>query len=640
MKLNVKTLIAASLIVLSDTSLSAAATTSYRFSDIPKNLLVNAKAVVRKNDIVFEILTPGKATENVTYAVTILNENGIDESLFLEFYNKFLSIRNVKITVYNSNGEEVKNLRDAEVRDYSAISGYSIYEDERVKYLNPHYRSTPFTVEYKYVINYNGLLSYPEWRLYEDYNISLESSSIRVIAPQGFKFRHLEQNIKADFVQSEENGKSVYSWKAGGLPALRKEIYSSPIRDFAPAIFFAPDIFEIDGYSGNAETWSGFGRWISDLGCNGSNELSTETRKKMEEITSKCDNDRQKIKLVYKFMQDKVRYVSIQEGIGGWKPFGAETVDRLSYGDCKALANFMKSLLSAAGIKSFYTLVMAGKDAAEIKEDFSSNQFNHAIICVPLNNDTIWLECTDQHIPCGYTGTFTDDRQVLLTGSAGGVLVRTRHYSIDDNVRSRTASVSLQKDGSAKVEISNRNSGFYYDDMLPVLMKDDEDKKKDIQSQIPIPGFSISKFSFSETDSDLPSITEKLELSVPVCGSVTGARLIINPNLFSRIKQMPGRTGERFSPIVIRRPFREVDTVSFNLPEGFMIERPPAKKTISSKFGSCSYEILPDTKNFKFVRTLNIFKGYYPVSDYNDFVDFFEKVYISDESKISLTTGA
>ena len=107
-------------------------------------------------------------------------------------------------------------------------------------------------------------------------------------------------------------------------------------------------------------------------------------------------------------MQKKTRYVNVSIGIGGWQPFDAATVDKTSYGDCKALSNFTKSLLSVVGIKSFYALNNAGSDANSIDRSFPSAQFNHAFVCVPLDRDTIWLECTNQRYPCGFNSDFTD----------------------------------------------------------------------------------------------------------------------------------------------------------------------------------------------------------------------------------------
>ena len=169
------------------------ASPKYKVSDIPKNLLAGSKAVIRKNEISFEIFGIDKAVEKVAYAVTILNDNGIDNSMFIEFYNKFLNIRNVDVNLYDQNGNEIHNLTQMVLKDYSAISGYSLYEDNRVKYLNPNYRSTPFTVEYTYEINFDGLLSYPQWNVYTDYNVSVESSKFKIITPAGFKFRYPEK---------------------------------------------------------------------------------------------------------------------------------------------------------------------------------------------------------------------------------------------------------------------------------------------------------------------------------------------------------------------------------------------------------------------------------------------------------------
>ena len=65
-------------------------------------------------------------------------------------------------------------------------------------------------------------------------------------------------------------------------------------------------------------------------------------------------------------MQNNTRYISIQLGIGGWRPFEAAYVASKGYGDCKALSNYMYSLLKEAGILSYYTLVKAGAGEEDI----------------------------------------------------------------------------------------------------------------------------------------------------------------------------------------------------------------------------------------------------------------------------------
>ena len=61
----------------------------------------------------------------MTYAITILNENGLDYAAFHEGYNKMIKLGNIKGTVYNAMGEKVEQLTLDKLIDHSAISGYS-----------------------------------------------------------------------------------------------------------------------------------------------------------------------------------------------------------------------------------------------------------------------------------------------------------------------------------------------------------------------------------------------------------------------------------------------------------------------------------------------------------------------------------
>jgi hypothetical protein len=328
-----------------------------------------------------------------------------------------------------------------------------------------------------------------------------------------------------------------------------------------------------------------------------------------------------------------MRYVSIQVGIGGWQTIDAATVDRLSYGDCKALSNYMKALLSAAGIKSYYTLVSAGEEEPDILKDFPSNQFNHAIVCVPLEKDTVWLECTSQHLPTGYIGTFTDDRQVLLTGDDGGKLVRTRRYSLDENQQVRSAVINLSSNGNAGSKVATKYCGTLYDDIYQVLLMDEEDRKKFMQKRIGQNAFTIISFRHSETRKIIPRIDESLELSMPNYGTIIGDRMLINPNLLTRFGTVPYRTKERRSVIRIKRPYIQSDTIIFNLPLNYLVEQVPENIYLKSKFGEYSTEITYDAKTLKYIRKFRFFRGDYPPSDYEEFVGFCEKITGADEKK-------
>ena len=432
-----------------------------------------------------------------------------------------------------------------------------------------------------------------------------------------------------------KKGKTIYEWEVLSLPALREEPYGPLLRDFTPGIFLAPTNFEIGGYEGNCDSWKNFGLWIKKLGENRT-LLDDQTSQKIKSLVAGESSDFEKVKILYSYMQNKVRYVSLQIGIGGWQPIDAKTVEKVSYGDCKALANYMKSLLEALGIKSYYTLARAGENAPAMIEEFPSNQFNHAILCVPLKTDTVWLECTDQMIPFGFLGTFTDDRKVLVISDSGGVVVKTKEYLLNENTQIRKASVRIDETGNAESVISTDYRGLKYNEMFPVLRMDNSDKKRYIKDKIKLSQFDLVSYNYKEAGNNNPSITEDLKINIPDYSALANGKIIFKPNLLTRIGNVPVRIAKRKSPVIIKRSFCETDTITFLLESYFRSDLRPFEFSLKSLFGEYSYKIVFENKKVRYVRSFKLLKGNFPAGDYESFVDFLNTVLTEDNRQIIL----
>ncbi|TNO75848.1 hypothetical protein FHP99_08970, partial [Campylobacter coli] len=148
------------------------------------------------------------------------------------------------------------------------------------------------------------------------------------------------------------------------------------------------------------------------------------------------------------------------------------------YGDCKALTNYTRALLKAAGIQAIDALVRAGNGAPDIRTDFPSFQFNHVILCVPNNRDTLYLECTDQSGVMGYNGTFTGNRHVLLITPDGGKLTQTRQYKPTDNRQVRRIDVVLTADGNATAEARNLYTGIQQESRAQALVSKSQTEQR------------------------------------------------------------------------------------------------------------------------------------------------------------------
>jgi len=607
----------------------------YKVSEIPKELRENAQSVVRNEDIVFEVKSLNRATVNVTYAITILNKNGISDAYFLKFYDKFSKISGINGRVFDENGEQIKRIPMEDILDYSAISGYSIFEDNRIKYIDPKIRNYPFTVEYSYEQSFDGLFSFPSWYPQSKYNLAVEKSSYKAIVPNGLIFRYIERNISSKATVTSDKKNSTYYWEARNLKALEREPYSLPDQEIFPYMIAAPADFEIEGFKGNLTSWKNFGEFISDLNV-GKNIIDDETYTLLNQLVAGITNDYEKVRKIYEYMQGRTRYVSIQVGIGSWQPFDASTVQRLSYGDCKALTNYMKTLLQAINIKANYCLVNAGESAPPLISEFPSTQFNHAFLCVPLSNDTLWLECTSQRVPCGFNGNFTDDRDILLIDNEKSKVVHTKSFGSDNNKVTQTSHVKIDENGKGSVEIITVYKGLKYGDILSTFLADDASKKRKISERMKFPNFQVLSFNYKENKAVIPTIEETLNLNFENYLNSVGSRYLLQLNFSTKIDDVPANLRSRKNDVYVRRSSLDIDTITYDLPLSLKPESLPKPVSIKTQFGEYQAKVEFTNKQLVYTRSFLINKGQYKASDYASFVDFFEKISTADNMRCAL----
>jgi hypothetical protein len=617
-------------------AISFADDVKYRVEDIPKPLLKDAKAVVRNEEISVEIKPNNKLVQKVKYAITILNKNGKSNGFFMHMYDKNIKVNNIKAQMYDASGNQIKKKGGFEILDYAMIPDGTTYADYRIKAIDPEHFEYPYTVEYTYEVTLSEVINYPGWTPVEGFNIAIEKSSFTLIVSKLAICRYYEKNLTSKAKIQDEADRTVYSWELTNLQAYASENFSPALEDFTPEVIVAPTTVKVEGYEGNFSTWEGFGIWINQLN-HGKNNLSNETKEKIRKLAEGIADDRLKIKMLYEYMQNKTRYVGIQVGIGGFQPFDAATVDRLSYGDCKALSNYMKSLLETVGIDSRYTLVQAGDDNPVIHTDFASNQFNHVVLCVPLAADTVWLECTSQQNPFNYMGTFTSDRKALVIDDKGGKLVNTPALKITLNLESRKTDVTLDPSGNGFADIRTCYHGATYDNYGYILRSDQADRKKLVTRRIHVPNFELDNFTINEVKNEKPFITERINLSFTSYSTKVGDKMMLCLNMMNKLDESPFHPASRKTSVSFKWPVYEVDTVIYTLPQGYTLEKIPAKITLQSDFGHYTTEVTKTGNSIQYIRTFQVFKAEHPIDKYDEIVTFFEKIVTADENKVILT---
>ncbi len=609
---------------------------NYSISLIPDSLKEDANVVIRQSFQELKINSKDNAVLKIKEVKTILKKSGIQHANLVIPYSKFIKIKSIKGQIYDKDGKLIKKIKNKEIFDVSQYDGFSLYTDNRLKIIRKPILHLPYTVEYEYEISFKGILSFPSWHPVPDYKVAVQNSILKISSPKEYNFRTESINFNGNKTINELKNEKIYSWEINNLKSFYEEDLNETIENLVPYVLVAPNDFELDNYKGNAETWSNFGEWINKLNSD-RNILPQETIIKIKELTKEAKTDKEKVKIVYEYMQNKTRYVNISLGIGGWQPFKAEETDKTGYGDCKALSFYTKSLLDAVGVASNYAFIKAGRSTLPLKINFPSNQFNHATLCVPNKGDTIWLECTSQTNPFGYIGTFTDDRDAIIIDENGeGKLAHTTIYPEEVNTQIRTVNFILDETGNINGKINTEYSGLQYENVNRYLVLSKEEQKKKLDKRISIPNMRIEDFSFDEKKDLLPSITEIIKMNVQKYASTSSNRLFLLPNILNRSEYIPKKIENRKTNIIFRRGYIDVDTIKYKLPQNYKIEFIPKDIEIDTKFGKYSLQFKIVGKELVYTRKLSLHKGNFPPKDYSDLRKFYQIIYKNDKKIVVL----
>ncbi|MBS1669264.1 MAG: DUF3857 domain-containing protein [Bacteroidetes bacterium] len=608
----------------------------YNVALIPDSLKEGANVVTRYEERVYEIKSPGKAIEHERHVYTILNESADYLGKYKTYYGDFSKIKYVSGTLYDASGKKIKHFKTSDMSDYSVQSDMNFVSNERFKTYDFYNRVYPYTVDFEEEDEINGILDIDDWTPQGINRAAVQHTKYMIIAPADYVLRYKPINCSLLPVITQEKEKKIYTWELQNLTSKTPEVLAPYPREIIPYVAIAPSQFEAQGYRGDMSTWLDYGKFIYQL-VKGRDVLPEETKRKVHELTDNLKDPLQKTKVLYEYLQKNSHYISIQLGIGGWQPFDASYVANKKYGDCKALSNFMIALLKEAGVEAKYVEIYAGEDAPKMIEDFTFSQFNHVTCCVPINKDTIWLECTNQSKAFGYAGSFTGNRKALLIDGNGGHIVQTPTYTFADNMESRKITAELSLEGHLTLT-SNTQYRAEKQDLLSMEInsRTNSDMMDRLKSEIDLPTYDVQKFDYREEKSLIPSVYESLTINAPNYAQVTGKRLFVAPNILNRSNERLKPDSNRKYPIDIKESYTEIDSVEIKIPSGFELEAAPQDNKLETQFGKfySSVKLLSD--KLVYYRYRVQYRKRFPATEYEKLANYFEQIYKADHAKLVL----
>lgn len=609
---------------------------NYTVSKIPTELTENANAVVRFKERNIEISSIKAMVVSTKRVVTILNEKGLGDMNAAEYYSNSSRIKSIEAVILDKNGEEIKKIKRRDFKE-SSVSEGSIITDNKLVYLDYTPVIYPFTLVFESVIETSNTAFIPSWYPVESTYLSVEKSILNItyLPELGFKFKEFNLESESKIKKEASTNKLIYT--ATNIPAYKYEEYSPSFQSFFPYVMFGLTTFNLEGVEGVASDWKNFGSWMYESLLKNTDEIPLETQAKIKQLVG-TEKDPLKItKIIYQYVQDKTRYISIQLGIGGWKPMLAKDVDRLGYGDCKALTNYTRSLLQTVGIPSYYTVIYGDTEIRNLQQDFVSMQGNHVILGVPIDNKILWLECTSQVSPFGFQGDFTDNRLALIVKPDGGEIMRTHEFKTEENTQISKGSFTVDATGTFSGSVNITSKGTQYDNKFANDKKSADERTKFYKNYFwYINNVNLKKINFIN-DREKVEFQEEIAFEAPSYASVSGNRMMFALNAFNPSRGVPQRYRTRNNPFEIDRGFYDYDEITITIPAEFSIDAKPDNFEEKNKFGSYKTEYnLIDENKIQYKRTYQINPGFYEKSEYDSFRKFKESISKMDNAKIVL----
>ncbi|RYZ48468.1 MAG: DUF3857 domain-containing protein, partial [Sphingobacteriales bacterium] len=542
--------------------------------------------VIRINEVKVEVISPSEIIVRKRLVATIMNEQGDDLASYFEHFSKLQKIEDIYGRIYDKSGKVIEKIKKSEFHTRAATLSAGSYDDLKMMGYTVSYKSYPYTVEFCAEIVQNHSYYLPELLVRPDRSLSVEKSSISINAPSGMEVNAMTRNGQFRYIENALGDRKEKTWEIGGVRAEKEEFLEVQEYDGSPLVLLTLSQFQLGTREGSMKDWKSFGLFIYHLN-NGRDKLDGATRKKVSELTVGLPGKFAKIEKLYKYLQESTRYVSIQYGIGGWQTLDASFVSANQYGDCKALSNYMQAMLKEAGIPSFTVLVSSGStEFRKMPLDFPSNEFNHQILCVPMEKDTVWLECTSNIHPAGFTGASTADRDALMITPEGGVVVHTPRYDYETNARHSSVIATPDKDGSLNCIMHSELSGILAERLLSINSLNSKQREHYLNNRLAFAGYKVDEYVLEENHIPmLARMMEMMRFTVSNIASPASSYFMVNLNLLPVTLPFEPQIGERLRPFTLTTGFGLSDTLSLVIPDGYDLDTAPKEVNLKTEFG-------------------------------------------------------
>jgi transglutaminase-like putative cysteine protease len=603
----------------------------------------DAKAVILLEDTLLSVDASGKTTLRHRMVVKILRSQGRDFAQPVAWFRSDRKLRSFHIWSIGPDGHQY-TVKDDQIIEVGAKEWGILYNDVRYKTASVPGADPGGVVAYEFVQEAPIYSGEESWEFQGE--IPALRSVFEVDLPAGWQHRDLWCRYKS--VEPTETAPNHLLWELKNIPAIRLEDVALAPADGALTGRMTLHYAAVNLGQSDDALWAKIGEWYSPLAApktEGAGEVASQSR----QLVSPDADFMTRIQKIAAFMQQNIRYVGIEIGIGGLIPHAAADVYRNRYGDCKDKATLLISMLDAVGVRSTWVMVDTERGvvdphapslignhmiaAIEIPKGYD-NPLLKAVVTAKTGKRYLIFDPTNEYVPIGTIPTYEQGGYGVLMADADSQVIELPTLKPDSDIVERGAQLELAADGSLKGDVtvsrlgpsSARVRGFF-------VMSSEKEQRQSLEESLRR-DFAVFEVN-SEKVENVRDLDQHLIVRYDVNASSyaknAGTLLLFRPRILGT-DVTPLRDGPRKYPIEFRSVGDWRDKFDVKIPAGYSVDEVPDPVHLDTDFASYTSEVKVDGDMLHYSREYVVKKLSLDAGQYED-LEKFEGQINADENR-------
>lgn len=514
---------------------------------------------------------------------------------YLVPYNSFMKIKDYDFEIYYRNSFKSQKYPPEKM----ALTDESIFLDDNFGQFYG-FKATEMgqRSRFKYDYAYEDA-KYLTRVFFHDY-MPTKQNVVSFKVPDWLELDIMEKNFAGYKIKKDtkkEKGYTTYTYTADNLSAVPHESAALARPYYLPHLIITVRTFTI-----NQKKYNGFKSlddlyaWYNFLYKKADNKPD-EIKAAVQKITQGKTNDEDKIKAIYYWVQDNIRYIAFEEGYAGFVPQTVQEVYKNKFSDCKGMANLVTAMLKEAGYDAHFAWVGTREIPYDRTEVQSLCVDNHAISVLYYKGKPYFIDGTEKYGAFGKNAYRIQGKTVLVEHGDQYKVEKVPEAKPEDNIYATVANLDLKDNhisGHVKIEFSGGAGSMfhYYYNSLPT------NKRKDFINsllQVGNKGAEVTGVKTSDfKNRDIPLVIEG-DIDMPDDVTVVDKTCYVNMDFFPGMIARFIPDEERQCPIDMNTVYMSKDQVVLTLPSGAKATELP--KNFKNEYNKNNIEATYSTSN-------------------------------------------